>query len=62
MLKIHEVVQPKPYQPDRQSRPCFIVLANFVYYGGIMLNIFVTLLCSKLCWPIRLKPMHQIDW
>ena len=22
MLKIQKVVQPKPYQPDRQSRPC----------------------------------------
>ena len=33
-----------------------IMLANFAYYAGIMLNAFTTLLCSKLCWHDRLKP------
>ena len=27
MLKIQKVVRPKPYQPDRQSRPCACMCA-----------------------------------
>ena len=33
-----------------------IMLAIFAYYAGIMLNAFIILLCSKLCWHNRLKP------
>ena len=35
-----------------------IMLSNFAYYAGIILNAFTTLLCSKLCWRNRLKPSH----
>ena len=30
---------------------------NFTYYAGIMLDAFVVLLCSKLCWHNWLKPI-----
>ena len=35
-----------------------ITLAIFAYYDGIMLNALATLLCSKLCWHNRLKPIR----
>ena len=35
------------------------MLAIFAYYAGIMLNAFTTLLCSKLCWHNRLKPIYH---
>ena len=36
----------------------FVIVAIFAYYAGIMLNPFVTLLCSKLCWHNRLKSIR----
>ena len=30
MLKIQKVVQPKPYQPDRQSHPCIQYILFFL--------------------------------
>ena len=29
---------------------------NISYYAGIMLNAFIVILCSKLCWHNRLVP------
>ena len=35
-----------------------IVLAVVAYYAGIMLSTSAFLLCSKLCWHNRLKPVY----
>ena len=32
------------------------IFQNISYYAGIMLNAFIDLLCSKLCWHNRLVP------
>ena len=32
---------------------------NGPYYGGIMLDAFSYLLCSKLCWHNRLVPTYS---
>ena len=32
------------------------IFQNISYYAGIMLNVFIDLLCSKLCWHNRLVP------
>ena len=34
-----------------------ITLTIFAYYAGIMLNALAKLICSKLCWHNRLKPI-----
>ena len=36
----------------------FQFFKNISYFAGIMLNAFVDLLCSKLCWHNRLVPTH----
>ena len=33
---------------------------NISYYASIMLNVFIALLCSKLCWHNRLVPTKYI--
>ena len=37
-----------------------IVLAIFAYYAVIILNAVVFILCSKLYWHSRLKPIHDV--
>ena len=32
---------------------------NISHYAGIMLNAFIALLCSKLCWHNRLVPTFR---
>ena len=45
----------EPLEPP--LNPPLNMLAILAYYAGIMLNAFATLLCSKLCWHNRLKPI-----
>ena len=35
------------------------IFKNISYFAGIMLNAFVDLLCSKLCWHNRLVPNYS---
>ena len=35
---------------------------NIPYYAGIMLNAFIDLLYSELCWHNRLVPSNKIEW
>ena len=37
-----------------------ILMANFAYSAGIMLNAFALLLCLKLCWHNRLKLAYAL--
>ena len=38
------------------------IFQNISYYAGIMLNAFIDLLCSKLCWHNQLVPTHNVSF
>ena len=62
--KIITTDSPKSHNPVKNMyfiQILSIVLAILAYYAGIMLNAFVFLLCSKLCWHNRLKST-EILW
>ena len=59
--KITTIDSPKSHNPVKIMhfiQILSILLAIFNYYADIMLNAFAFLLCSKLCWHNRLKPIY----